>query len=109
MLFSDGCNIVLNRAVQVRDSNYQVLTGTGFEWTKLYNGDDIPDHAYVAGQDNRKPKVTKPLYAGRCDYDGELILGKVEANAKMYFTDGERYIMNRNEPHEILICDESTE
>lgn len=50
----------------------QILTGTGFTWTRSGKG-DVPDNAVLAGHQSDG----EPLYIGRGEQDGSLTPGKV--------------------------------
>lgn len=100
-----GCVITYSGGVHVKESDFEVLDGTGFKWAKQSRGDSAPPHAYVGGDDDHSGE--RPLYLGRCNVNGKSRIGKIDFDSRMYYTiDGQTEESNCDEPHEILLCNQ---
>ena len=101
----NGCVITWNGGTKTKETDYEVLSATGFEWAKQANGAGAPINAYQAGHDcdGNSPR---PIFIGKCtDVDSKYRIGKIDFISKMYYTsDGKNEVTNCQEPHEIFVC-----
>ena len=94
-----GCVIPWLGGTQSKETDFEVLTGTGYEWANQKTGDPPPPYSMHAGHDK------STLFIGRCNAGGSVKIGKINFDNKLYYSDDSvKEKSDCDDPHEILLC-----